>query len=231
MLGLKKLLFKGGSAETLPDDVRSALEAWRASKAPELDEVHFHTRYIVIDIVTSGTSPETDKVLSIAASCVRQGMIGPEDSFFIDFSTLEKPEAPGGQGEPESALLDRQLVAFLQFVAKAPLVTYHVAYVGGFLQQLFKERLGVDFQPQWVDMAWLLPAMFSEKSHSIMPLDQWLDAFGFAPGVGRRDAMDNTLMLARLFQMLLVRAAGKDVATAQRLVEESRASSFLRRNH
>ena len=55
--------------------------------------------------------------------------------------------------------------------------------------------------------------------------------FGFASGVGRRDAMDNTLMLARLFQMLLVRAGDKEIDTAQRLIEESRASSFLRRTH
>ncbi|UCV12910.1 hypothetical protein KI614_06795 [Dechloromonas denitrificans] len=231
MISLKKFLFKAGSLEHLPEDVRLSLEKWRASKPPELDEVHFHTRYIVIDIVTSGTKPESDRLLSIAATCVRQGVIVPEDSLFIDLASLEQHQAATDEGLEQGAAVDRQLMAFLQFAAKAPLVTYHVSYVGGFLQQLFKERLGVDFQPQWVDMAWLLPAMFAEKSHSIMPLDQWLDAFGFASGVGRRDAMDNTLMLARLFQMLLVRAADKDIDTALRLVEESRASSFLRRTH
>ncbi len=227
MLGIKKFLFKGGAPEALPDDVRSALESWRSNKQPELDEAHFHTRYVVLDIVTSGTRPESDRLLSIAATCVRQGMIAPEDSVFIDLTNLEQMDSASEEG----AAVDRQLMAFLQFVAKAPLVTYHVSYVGGFLQHLLKARLGVDFQPQWIDMAWLLPAMFAEKSHNIMPLDQWLDAFGFASGVGRRDAMDNTLMLARLFQMLLVRAGDKEIDTAQRLIEESRASSFLRRTH
>jgi len=43
--------------------------------------------------------------------------------------------------------------------------------------------------------------------------------------------MENTLMLARIFQMLLVRATGKQIDTAAQLIDESRASSFLRRTH
>ncbi len=45
------------------------------------------------------------------------------------------------------------------------------------------------------------------------------------------DAMANTLLLGRIFQMLLVRAVGKQIDTAARLIDESRASSFLRRTH
>jgi DNA polymerase-3 subunit epsilon len=152
---------------------------------------------------------------------VRQSTILPDDAFFIDFA----------QANGDDSALDRQLMAFLQFAAKGPLVTYHVPYVGGFLQRALKERLGVDFQPQWVDLAWLLPAMFSDRGSSIMPLDHWIEVFGLDAGNGRRNAMENTLMLARIFQMLLVRAVGKEVDTAAQLLDESRASSFLRRNH
>jgi len=91
--------------------------------------------------------------------------------------------------------------------------------------------LGVDFQPQWVDLAWLLPSMFSDKGSSIMPLDHWIEVFGLDAGNGRRNAMENTLMLARIFQMLLVRAVGKQIDTAAQLLDESRASTFLRRTH
>lgn len=221
MLGLKKFLFKGGAPAHLPDDVLASLAAWRASSAPAFGDLHFHTRYVVVDIVTSGPQPDHDRLLGIAASCLRQGSIQPDDSFYVDFST------PAG----EDATVDRQLMAFLLFAAKAPLVTYHVPYVGGFLQRAFRERLGVDFQPQWVDLAWLLPAMFEEKGHTVMPLDFWSEALGLAGGGTRRDAMANTLLLARIFQMLLVRAVGKQVDTASHLIDESRASSFLRRNH
>lgn len=221
MLGLKKFLFRGGAPSNLPDDVRASLDAWRGSATPALDDLHFHTRYVVVDIVSSGSNPESDQLLGIAASTVWKGAIQPDDTFYVDFSTLD------GEG----AAVDRQLTAFLLFAAKAPLVTYHIPYVGGFLQRAFKERLGVNFQPQWVDLAWLMPSMFEDKGDSVMPLDHWIEVFGLDAGNGRRDAMANTLLLARIFQMLMVRAVGKQIDTAARLVDESRASSFLRRNH
>ncbi|MBP5986935.1 MAG: hypothetical protein KA538_07095 [Azonexus sp.] len=221
MLGLKKFLFKGGSPSHLPDDVGASLAAWRDSPAPPFDELHFHTRYIVVDIVSSGPQPDSDRLLGIAATSLRRGSIQPDDTFYVDFSTQDG----------ENATVDRQLMAFLLFAAKGPLVTYHVPYVGGFLQRAFRERLGVDFQPQWIDLAWLLPSMFEEKGHTVMPLDYWAEAFSLTGGGARRDAMANTLLLARIFQMLLVRAVSKQVDTAQQLIDESRASSFLRRNH
>jgi len=221
MLNLKKFLFKGGSPTHLPEDVRASLAAWRESPAPPPDELHFHTRYVVVDIVSSGPQPDSDRLLGIAATSLLRGTIQPDDTFYVDFSTLDG----------ENATVDRQLMAFLLFAAKGPLVTYHVPYVGGFLQRAFRERLGVDFQPQWIDMAWLLPSMFEEKGHTVMPLDYWAEVFGLNGGGARRDAMANTLLLSRIFQMMLVRAVGKDVDTAQQLIDESRASSFLRRTH
>ncbi|KAB2927224.1 MAG: hypothetical protein F9K30_04455 [Dechloromonas sp.] len=221
MFGIKKFLFKGGTPENLPGDVRSALEAWRESAAPALDGLHFHTRYRVIDVATTGTDPENDQLQGIATSSVFQASIVPGDTLYVDF--------PAG-GE-EGGAIERRLLAFLQLVDKGPLVTYHVPYVGGFLQRACKERLGVDFQPSWIDLAWLLPSMFPDKGNKVMPLDHWLEAFGLDVGSGRRNAMENSLLLARLFQMLLVRANGKGIDTAAKLIGESRASSFLRRIH
>ena len=222
MFGIRKLLSRGSLPTHLPDDVRAALADWQSAAAPELGDAHFHVRYVVVDILSSGLRPESDELLGIAATAVSQaGTILPEDSCYLDFT--QPDEAEHG--------LDRQLAAFLQFVGKSPLVTYHVPYVGAFLLRALKARLGLDFQPAWVDLAWLLPSMFEEKAHSVLPLDQWIDLFGLESGEGRRDAMENTLLLARLFQMLLVRAHGKGVDTAQRLIDESRASAFLRRTH
>lgn len=222
VFGLKNFLFKGGarSPASLPEDVRQALSDWRAGKAPAFDEPHFHTRYVVIDIATTGPRATEDELQGITAVGLPNGAIQPVDAFALDLS---------GE-EADDAAVDRQLTAFLTYAAKAPLVTYHSPFVSGFLQRAYKERLGVDFQPQWVDLAWLLPSLFNEKSMVTLPLDDWLEMFGIAGG-GRRDTMDNTLMLARLFQMLLVRATGKEIATAGKLIEESQAATFLRRNH
>lgn len=218
MLGLKKY-FKSGTPALLPADVLAALEGWRASEAPPTDDLHFHVRYVIVDIVTTGMNAEKDELLGISAVAVRQHSILPNDALSIDFAAA---------GDDPSAV-DRQLMALLKFIAKAPMVCYHVPYVGSFLQRVYKERFGLDFQSQWVDLAWLLPSLFEDKAHSVMPLDHWIEVLGLDGGSGRRESMDNVLLLARLFQMLLVRAAGKQVDTAASLIDESRASSFLRR--
>jgi DNA polymerase-3 subunit epsilon len=145
------------------------------------------------------------------------GSIAAADAFALDFSA-------------DDPTVDSQLAAFLTYAAKAPLVTYHAPFVGGFLQHVYRERLAVDFQPQWIDLAWLLPSLFNDKSPTVQPLDEWLELLAIDSG-GRRDTMTNTLMLARLFQMLLVRANDQKILTAGNLIEESKSASFLRRTH
>lgn len=216
MLGLKQLLFGNAALAELPEDIRRELANWRKTPSPALGELHFHVRYVVIDIASSGFDPETDRLLGIAASSVERGAIRAGDAFYAEFSP--------------AAAVDLQLMALLRFLAKAPLVTYHVPYVGGFLRRAFRERLGVDFRPQWVDLAWLLPSLYADKCDKVAALDHWVETLGLDAG-GRRDAMANTLLLGKIFQMLLVRAAGKQVDTAARLIEESRASRELLGSH
>jgi len=217
--GLKSFGFKGraGAPANLPENVKQALESWRASPAPALDEPHFHTRYVVIDVATTGPRTEEDDLLGISAVGLQAGAVVATDAFALDFSV-------------DDPTVDSQLAAFLTYAAKAPLVTYHAPFVNGFLQHAFRERLAVDFQPQWIDLAWLLPSLFKDKSPTVRPLDDWLEILAIDSG-GRRDTMTNTLMLARLFQMLLVRANDQEILTAGKLIEESKSASFLRRTH
>lgn len=220
MFGIKKFLFGEAPNENLPADVKAAVAAWQALELTGLESSHHVTRYVIVDIESDGMNPDSDRLTGIAASVMYQGIASPEQSIYVDLSS----------GNDDVAV-DRQLAAFLHFVGKSPLVSYHVAYVSAFLQQLIKKRLGIGFQPRWVDLAWLLPAMFSEKSHKPMPLDEWLIAFGLDLGDGRRTPSENNLVLARLLQMLVVRAHLKGVDTADALIEESKASSHLRRTH
>ena len=220
MFGLKKFLSRSAAPVALADDLQQALAAWQEQPAGP-DATHFHARYVVVDITTSGFKVDDDELLGITAVGVAHGgCVQPGDALALDFAGPDL----------DAAAVDRQLVAFLQFVGKAPLVTYHTPFVGAFLQRAMKGRLGVDFQPACIDLAWLLPSMFEEKDHTQRPLDHWLELFGME-SAGRRDSMSNTLLLARLFQRLLIRANAKGVDTAGKLVEESRASSFLRRSH
>ena len=220
MLGLKKILARGKSAKAgLPAEIQQAINDWLASEAPKLTEPHYLTRYVVLDLKTSGFNPEQDQLLGISAIALNQGgCIAPDDVISLDFAGLEN----------DPLAVDRFLTAFLQFAAKAPIVCYHWAFLSAFLQRAFKERLGIDFQPPVIDLAWLLPALFDERAASVQPLDDWLENFGMA-SEGRRDSMSNALALARLTQRLIARAMEKEITSAAELVDESVAASHLRR--
>ena len=217
MFGIKKFLFGDGLNENLPPDVKSVVSAWLAQEATGLESSHFLTRYVVVDIASDGMNPDSDRLTGIAATVVHQGIVSPEQSIYVDLTTADE------------TVQARQLAAFLNFIGKSPLVSYHVAFVSAFLENLLKKRLGISFSARWVDLAWLLPAMFSEKSHKPMPLDDWLVAFGLDVGEGRRSPSENNMILARLLQMLVVRAHAKGVDSVEALIEESKASSHLRR--
>jgi DNA polymerase-3 subunit epsilon len=222
VLGLKKMLRRGKTAKTgLPQDIQQAISDWQESAAPNLTAAHYRTRYVVLDLKTSGFDPAQDQLLGMSAIALREGgCIIPGDAIALDFS-----------GRDESLpSIDRQLTAFLHFTAKAPLVCYHWAFIRAFLERAYKAQLGIDLQPPVIDLAWLLPAVFDDMEPSVQPLDTWLERFGMAAN-GRRDAMDNTLALARLMQRLLARASDKGLTSAARLIEETTATSHLRRTY
>jgi hypothetical protein len=56
VFGLKRFLLKEDSSG-VPDELVSALEGWRDAAEPSLEEGHFHSRYIVLDLATSGLKP------------------------------------------------------------------------------------------------------------------------------------------------------------------------------
>ncbi len=222
MLGLKNILMRGKSAKAgLPADIQQAISDWHASQGPDLADAHYRTRYVVLDLNTSGFNPAQDKLLGLSAIALTQGgCIVPDDCISLDFSGLEN----------DAVAVDRQLTAFLQFTAKAPLVCYHWAFLSAFLERAYKEHLGVDLKPPVIDLAWLLPAFFNDMGQSAQPLDNWLERFGMA-SEGRRDSMANALALARLMQRLLSRAIDKDITSAAELVEETAATTHLRHGY
>lgn len=220
MFDLRKLIFGGGAV--LPEDVAATLADWQALPAVALDEPHFHTRYVLLDALGEG---EGGGLRSLAALGMSQGgSLAASDAFLID------PLALGDAGGEEAAALDRQLAAFLRFAGKSPLVTFHAPSVLGKLQKLLKARFGIDYAPPCIDLVWLLPSVFDDLADKPQSLDRWLEIFGFELE-GRRDAMGNVLELGRLFQRLLARAGSTGLDTAHRLLDESHASTFLRRTH
>lgn len=221
MRKLKKMLFgsAGPAPAGLADDVRAVLAAWRRRGGADLDQSHYHARYVVVDISTSGLDSERDAILGLAGLGLgRGGIIVPEDAFALDVRGAEGPEA---------GALDRRLAAFLRFIGNGPLVTYQAPFVGAFLARLFEGRLGLPFQPAWIDLAWLLPDLFKERIDGLVPMDAWLELFGIEVP-GRRDPLADSVALARLLQVALARAAQRGADTPGKLIDIGRARRWLR---
>lgn len=219
MFGLKRFFSRDGNSHALPAAVQAALEAWHQQPTPSRDDLHYHTRYVVVDVSVGGHDPASDPILGIAAVAVRHGAVSGEDACFVDLA-VNDPDA-----------MAEQLAAFLAFIDHDPLVAFNETFVSTALQRILKAGLGEAFEAPWIDLAWLLPAMFEEHYDTVAPLDVWLEAFGLESSSERRNAMANTLMVARVFQQLLVRAVARSADTPARLLEEAKASRHLLRSY
>lgn len=217
MFNLKKLLFGGTVAPgDFPPDVQAALASWRSLAAPALTEPHFHVRYVAVDLAVTGTGEEETLQGVAAAGLKRGGVMVPQDMIAFDAA-------------PDVGVLDRQLAALLGFTAKSPLVTYRVPFVEGILHRVFGERLGVNFRPTWIDLAWLLPELFPEIATKPVAREVWLDAFAIDTPEGR-DAPSRLIPVAKLLQVALARAGECGIDTPVRLAEAAQARRFLRQS-
>jgi DNA polymerase-3 subunit epsilon len=136
--------------------------------------------------------------------------------------------AEQAQGEIPSKLL----MEFLDYTGKAPLVAFHAAFDRGFLHRAVRKFLGVRFANPFLDLAWLLPALFGESGRSKpRGLDDWLQQFALS--VPNRHSADADALAAAELLLIAVPAAKRRGLTtfdqlsalARRQEEVTRAGS------
>lgn len=203
--------FSKSSAPVLPEALAARLRAWQGLASPNLNQSHYQTRYVVLELVTSGLDPEQHEVTAVAALGLSQGRIRPGDAFLF---------APG-KGDAEAWL------GFLEFIGKAPLLSYQVPVLSAFLEPVLKRELDVDFKPAWLDLGILLPELFRDAQVPGMTLDAWLAYFEIQMRGDTPDAMANVLALSRLSQRLLAAARGRGGESPAALLEQAKARRWL----
>lgn len=209
-------LFGSRKTVALPDDLAAALAAWRESPAASMDDPHFRTRYVVVDVATSGLEAGRDELRSLAGVGLGQGVIDPDDAWVADLGEVGDPFA-----------VARSLLAFLRFCGKRPVVTFQAPFVQTFLEKAFADHLGLDYQPEWIDLAWILPDLFGEHAGDQVKLDTWLAAFSIVVP-GRQDALSDAVAVARLLQVCLPRARQRGIETPRKLIDTAKARRWLR---
>jgi len=173
---------------------------------------HLNTRYVVVDVETSGLDMKKDRLISIGAVALTDGKMDFSDAFQVvvrqdRISTHENILIHGIGGSAQSEGVDpaEALLLFLQYIGKAPLVAYHAFFDQSMIDKALVEYLGVKLEQSWMDLAWVLPDFFQFRADGRVPLDDWLQLFEIE-NILRHNAVSDAYATAKLMQVAV--AAG-----------------------
>ena len=212
----------------LSGEHRAAIAAYQGLAAPSPAPSARATRFVVLDVESSGLNPFRDRLLSIGAVVVQGGVIRleaalevvlkqdtPSDIRNILVHGIDGAAQLGGE-DPRAALL-----SFLAFAGKQPLVGYHVDFDRVMIERATKRFLGIDLANDWLDLARLVPGLFPKEGAAGRGLDYWLGVFGI-DNAARHNALSDALASAQLLQVALARAeaAGKRGYTDLRRIDD-----------
>lgn len=188
------------------------LASWQALPEAERTAAFEHSRFVVLDVETTGLNLMTDTLISIGAVAVVNGGIALGDSFSVVLqqrasSRKENILVHGISGsvqregvEPAEALL-----AFLEYLGKSPLVAFHVTFDETMIRRAMRQYLGISFKRPWVDMAYVMPSLYPGLMHSHRALDDWARHFNIH-NEDRHNAVADALATAQLLLIAMSQA-------------------------
>lgn len=208
--------------------LKARLRAWRHGPSLTLDTPLDRADFVLVDVESTGLDPSRDSLLAIGAVPVVEGRVlagkgfekilwgekpGPRDTILIHGIT---PTAVASGEPPQQVLMD-----FLEYCGKRPLVAYHASFDEAMLGRALSHQLGVGLPNDWLDLAWIAPALFPELGLRRQPLDTWLDHFNLRAYVRHR-ALADCLVTGELMLILLHRARKMGLRTLGDLVSLER---------
>jgi DNA polymerase-3 subunit epsilon len=188
------------------------LATWLALPEVERTAALDQTRLVVVDVETTGLNLMTDTLISIGAVAVVNGSIALHDSFSVVLQQRETSRRENilihgitGSAQREGEPPADALLAFLDYLGKSPLVAFHVAFDETMIRRAMREHLGIRFKRPWLDLAWLLPALWPALAHSRRTLDDWSEHFAVSND-DRHNALADALATAQLMLVATAQA-------------------------
>lgn len=207
---LKPLLQRWFSPKPRLEPQQAArLSAWRALPAAGHDAISGQTRCVVVDVETTGLNLMTDTLISIGAVGVVDGRIALGDSFDVvlqqhSISRRENILVHGisGSVQLEGMPPADSLLSFLEYLGNDPLVAFHVAFDETMIRRAVLQYLGISFRHTWLDLAYVMPALYPGLMHSHRALDDWAVHFDIH-NEDRHNALADALVTAQLLLIAL----------------------------
>lgn len=222
----------GAKPELTPEQA-ARLAAWKALTASDQNAPHAVSRYVVVDVETSGLNLVKDRLIAIGAVAVQGGHIRLADSMEIILQQRRVSghdniliHGIGGTAQSEGIPPVDALLTFLEYLGKSPLVAFHVAFDQTMIDRALKSFLGLKFNHAWADLAYIAPALHPELARSHRSLDQWMAYFGLG-NYARHSALADALSTAELMLALRQRMDAKQVDSFKAMRDLDKAQRMV----
>src|SRR5512139_705620 len=222
-----------GRKPQLSSTQQQRLAAWKEMPGAELASAVGESRYVVVDVETSGLNLMEDKLISIGAVAVVNGKIALGDSFYVVLQQRAASERDnillhgiGTSAQLEGEAPAGALLAFLDYLGKAPLVAFHVTFDETMIRRALREHLGFSFRHPWLDLAYVMPGLNPPLSQKYRALDDWIAHFGIHIEV-RHNALADALATAQLFQVAIAQAGRKNISDLAGLRDIEKAQRWV----
>lgn len=219
----------------LNEQQEQRLRSWRAlhpvSTKAELDR----SRFVVVDVETSGLSLTKDRLIAIGAVAVANGKIDLDDSFEVVLhQEVTSPKANilihgiGGSAQTGGQKPAEALLAFLEYLRKDPLVAFHVTFDETMLRKAIKQFLGFNFKHSWLDLAYAVPGLHPELAAKFRALDDWLAFFNIR-NYARHNALADAVSTAQLFMIASKVARQQNILSYNEMQRVEKAQRWVSR--
>ena len=219
-----------GARVKLAPELQERLQRLQQLPAPPTDRPHHLSRYVTIDVETSGLNMQRDRVLSIGAVAIDHGRIDLAQCFDVVLRQGESSSHDnilvhriGGQKQIGGIDPAEALLQFLEYVAHAPLVAFRALFDRTFLDRAATQHLGTQTHGGWIDLAKVLPALYR---HDCRTMDEWL-AYTNVRMLARHDALADALATAQMLQKCFPLADELDMRTPKDLLALEKAQQWL----
>ncbi len=226
-------LFTGqeGRKPGLTTSQQQSIDVWHELPAADLRRSHYRTRYVVVDVETTVIEGNADRLVSLGALAVVDGLIDFKDVFQACLANESADGEAASDGRPQIetariAAVDA-LLAFLRFAGKAPLISFHASFAAQQVDRAMGECLGVALRQPWIDLAWVMSDLFRDVGDDIQGgLDGWLAHFDIE-SIKRHDVVSDAYATAKLLQITIARAARKGFDSPSSLLDLEKARRHL----
>jgi len=211
------------------------LATWQALPAVDLRQPCSLSRYVVVDVETSGLNLARDHLIAIGAVAVQSGKIDLADSLEIVLQQRQASDRDnilihgiGGTAQEEGVQPVEALLLFLEYLGKSPLIAFHVDFDETMVRRALKSKIGLNFKHPWVDLAYIAPALYPTLARQLRALDDWTNYFDIR-NYARHNALADALSTAQLFLALSERMAEKEIGNHKELQDLDKAQRWVNR--